>query len=97
MTETASAEQSALNAYWAAKTPAEERSAIDRMKFLGIWKEDAAQTGDLRTLTFTIGQLRDTLLAYAFASAPCSLTVARSEIDQLLEQEWIRQNGERQR
>jgi hypothetical protein len=33
-------EQAALDAYWAAKTPAEERDAVSRMKALGIWKED---------------------------------------------------------
>lgn len=48
-------------------------------------------SADLRTLTFTIGQLREMLLSRSFSSAPVSLAAARSELDRLLQQEWLRQ------
>lgn len=35
-----SIEQQALDAYWAATTPQEERQAIERMKALNMWAKD---------------------------------------------------------
>jgi hypothetical protein len=45
---TDASKQAALDAYWAAQTPAEERAAVDRMKLLGIWK--AASSTNLELL-----------------------------------------------
>ncbi len=47
---TDAAKQAALDAYWGARTPQEERAAVDCMKLLGMWKKDEPWHNDAQAL-----------------------------------------------
>lgn len=51
---------------------------------------------DLRTLTFTIGQMRQVLTAHTFGQQPTSIQHLEAQFNVLLEQEWMRQQRERE-
>lgn len=59
---TDASKQAALDAYWSAQTPQQERAAVERMKQIGLWKGDAEITEIERLrgwLRYIEGNFRD--------------------------------------